>query len=169
MGFLQLQHVGFSLRWLLWVQSTGSMAHGLQWLWGTGLITLWHLPRPGIEPVCPDWAGRFLTTGSLGKSSLLFVIYRFSDMTNETVVPLPLITSLLHSATPRLVGLLLLPLDTMPRTLFFKIIMSIVDLQYCVSCRYIAKWFSCTYIFFFRFLSIIGYHKILNVVSCATH
>ena len=27
------------------------------------------LPRPGIEPICPALAGRFLTTGLPGKSS----------------------------------------------------------------------------------------------------
>ena len=48
---------------------------------------------------------------------------------------------------------------------------STVDLQSCVSFRYTAKWFSYTYIcicIFFRFFSIIGYYKILNIVpySC---
>ena len=44
----------------------------------------------------------------------------------------------------------------------------IVDLQYCVSFRYTAKWFSCKYIyiFFLIFFSIIGYYNILNRVPC---
>ena len=28
---------------------------------------MWHLPRPGLEPVCPALAGRFLTTAPPGK------------------------------------------------------------------------------------------------------
>ena len=47
---------------------------------------------------------------------------------------------------------------------------TIVDLQYCVSFRCIAKWFRyiyvCVYIYF-RFFSIIGYYKILNIIPCA--
>ena len=54
--------------------------------------------------------------------------------------------------------------------LFLKIFIyfnwSIIDLQ-CFRCT--AKWFSytyiCVYIFPFRFFSIIGYYKILNIVS----
>ena len=42
---------------------------------------------------------------------------------------------------------------------------SIVDIQCCGSFRCIAKWFRI--IFFFRFYSIIGYYKILNIVSYA--
>ena len=50
---------------------------------------------------------------------------------------------------------------------------SIVDLQYCISFRYTAKWFSyiymcvfvCVYIHvYFRLFSTIGYYKILNIV-----
>ena len=48
---------------------------------------------------------------------------------------------------------------------------SIIDLQYCVSFRCIAKWSSytyiCRYLFFFRFFSFIGYYKILSIVPCA--
>ena len=46
---------------------------------------------------------------------------------------------------------------------------SIVDLQYCVSFRYIANIYVCVYIyifFFFRFFSVIGYYKMLNIVPC---
>ena len=43
MGFLQLQHVGFLLRRLLSVRSTGSTAHGLQWLRYIELAALRHV------------------------------------------------------------------------------------------------------------------------------
>ena len=39
--------------------------HGLSWL-----RDVWNLPGPEIEPACPALAGRFLTTGPPGKSSL---------------------------------------------------------------------------------------------------
>ena len=65
---------GFSLQQLLllWCTKTlehiGSavVVHGLSWpaVWG-------NLLRPGIEPVSSVLAGRFLTTGPPGKSSLL--------------------------------------------------------------------------------------------------
>ena len=49
-----------------WLQLPGSTATGLgavaQLLLGT-----WDLPGPGIEPVSPAVAGRFLTTEPLGK------------------------------------------------------------------------------------------------------
>ena len=55
---------------------------------------------------------------------------------------------------------------------FFFLNWSIVDLQYCVSFRCTAKWFSysyiCIYLYsFFQFFSIIVYYKILNIVPCA--
>ena len=53
------------------------------------------------------------------------------------------------------------------QTHFFFIYWSVVDLPCYVSFMCMAKWFSFIYTFFFRFLSIIGYYKILNVVSCA--
>ena len=39
-----------------------------QKLWHMGLVTLrlWNIPRPGIEPMSPALAGRFLTTGPQG-------------------------------------------------------------------------------------------------------
>ena len=40
---------------------------------------------------------------------------------------------------------------------------SIVDLQYCLSFRCTAEWLR--YIYFFRFFPIIGYYKIVNIVS----
>ena len=41
-----------------------------------------------------------------------------------------------------------------------------VDIQYFVSFRYTAKK-DYTHIFFFRFFSIVGYYKLLNIVTCA--
>ena len=79
---LQLGYVGFSLQWLLWLQSRGSRVWGLQQLrlpgsrtqaqslWHTGLVALQYgdLPRPGIESMSSVLlAGRFLTTESPGK------------------------------------------------------------------------------------------------------
>ena len=38
---------------------------------------MWHLPRPGLEPVSPALAGRFSTTAPPGKpNQLLFLPYR---------------------------------------------------------------------------------------------
>ena len=54
-------------------------------------------------------------------------------------------------------------LETCISFLFLFFNWSIIDLQYCVSFRYTAKWFSIhKHIFFFRFFSIIGYCKILK-------
>ena len=48
---------------------------------------------------------------------------------------------------------------------FFFSFFYIVELQYCVSSKYRAKWFDYTY--FFRLFSIIGYYKILDIIPCA--
>ena len=82
-GYSSLQCTGFSLGWLLLLQSMGSRrACGLSscgsWALehrlsscGT-LVSLlfgtWDLPEPGIEPVSPALAGGFLTTAPPGKS-----------------------------------------------------------------------------------------------------
>ena len=67
-------------------------ARGLQQLWHVGSVivarrlsscgalalllrSMWDLPGPGLEPVSPALAGRFLTTASPGKS--LFQLYFF--------------------------------------------------------------------------------------------
>ena len=61
---------GFSLQWLLLLQSTSSRACRLSscgvqaWL----LCRMWNLPRLGIKPMPPALAGGFLTTGPPGKS-----------------------------------------------------------------------------------------------------
>ena len=43
--------------------------YGLQCLWHTGVVVLWHmgLPEPGIKAVSPELVSVFLTTGPLGK------------------------------------------------------------------------------------------------------
>ena len=72
--YSSLQCTGFSLQWLLSLQSTGSRAHGLSTCGsqvlehrlsscGTRaqlLHAMWDLPGPGIEAVSPALAGRFL-------------------------------------------------------------------------------------------------------------
>ena len=80
-GYSSLRCAGFSLRWLLLLRSTGSRRVGFS---SCGSRTLerslsscgsraqllhgmWDLPRPGLEPVSPAFAGRFLTTAPPGK------------------------------------------------------------------------------------------------------
>ena len=58
---------GFSLRWLLLLQSMGSRAHA-QSLWSWLPRGMWDLPRLGIDPMSSTSAGRFLTTEPPGKS-----------------------------------------------------------------------------------------------------
>ena len=91
-GYSSLQCMGFSLRWLLLLQSvgprhTGSVGCGLQalehklsrggaraWL----PCAMWNLPRSGIGLVSP--AGRFLTTGPPAKSHtsrFIFHVFQF--------------------------------------------------------------------------------------------
>ena len=85
---LQLQWSYFSLRWLVLLQSTGSRCMGFcsygSWaleprlnLCGAQpslLHGMWVLPGPGIEPVSPALAGRFLSTRLLGKSLNWFLL-----------------------------------------------------------------------------------------------
>ena len=58
-----LGHTGFS--------SCGS--------WSLIARGMWNLPRPGIKPVSPALAGRFLITGPPGKSHKYYFTGRFSD------------------------------------------------------------------------------------------
>ena len=81
-GYSSLRCAGFSLRWLLLLWSTGSRhtgfsSCGLRALehrlssCGTRaslLRSMWDLLGPGLEPVSPALAGRFLTTAPPGKS-----------------------------------------------------------------------------------------------------
>ena len=80
-GYSSLRCAGFSLRWLLLLRSTGSRRAGFsscgsrapeRRLSSCGprallLRGMSDLPGPGLEPVCPELAGRFLTTAPLGK------------------------------------------------------------------------------------------------------
>ena len=68
-GHSSSQCAGLSLSRPLLLWGTGSrragsviVAHGPQLLRG-----MWHLPRPGLEPVSPALAGRFSTTAPPGK------------------------------------------------------------------------------------------------------
>ena len=73
-GYSSLRCAGFSLRWLLLLQSTGSRRAGFSscgsraWL----LRGMWDLPGAGLEPVSPALAGGFLTTAPPGKPLALF-------------------------------------------------------------------------------------------------
>ena len=92
-GFSSLWCVGFSLWWYSWCgpQALGVfpslvVAHGLSISsscalecrlssWGTWawlLCIMWDLPRPGIEPMAPALAGRFLTIRPPRKPEPLF-------------------------------------------------------------------------------------------------
>ena len=82
-GYSSLRCAGFSLRWLLLLQSTGSRRMGFSscstWsralerrpsscgAWAQLLRGMWDLPRPGLEPLSPALAGGFLTTAPPGK------------------------------------------------------------------------------------------------------
>ena len=79
---LQLRCLGFSLQWLLLLQSMNSSAHGLQQSWfpssrthcGTQaqlLLILWDLLGPGIEPVSPPLVSGFFTTSATWEAMLL--------------------------------------------------------------------------------------------------
>ena len=50
---------------LLWLVGSVAVVQGL-----SCSEALWNLPGPGITPMSPALAGRFLTTGSPGKSSI---------------------------------------------------------------------------------------------------
>ena len=65
-GYSLLQCAGFSLRWLLLWWSTGSRRGGM-----------WDLPGPGLDPVSPALADRFLTTAPPGKPGILLLIGTF--------------------------------------------------------------------------------------------
>ena len=81
-GYSSLRCTGFLLRWLLLLQSTGSRRTGFSSCSSRALgcrlrscgakayllCGMWGLPRPGLEPVSPALAGRFLTAAPPGKS-----------------------------------------------------------------------------------------------------
>ena len=69
---------GLALQWLFFLQLLGSKAAGLSSC-GTQILLpqgMWNLPGPGIKPMSPASAGRFLSTGPAGKSYLF--IYKWS-------------------------------------------------------------------------------------------
>ena len=66
---LQFRRAGFSLQRLPLLRSTGLRSCGT---WAQSLPGMWDLPGPGIEPVSPALAGRFLTTGPSGKAYTIF-------------------------------------------------------------------------------------------------
>ena len=99
-GFLQLRRAGATLRcgarasccrgfsccgtWALGAQASVVVAHGLQArrLSSCGaraqlLHGMWDLPGPGLEPVSPALAGRFLTTAPPGKPQGVFLMLLF--------------------------------------------------------------------------------------------
>ena len=65
---------GYSLQWLLFLRSTGSRHVGFISC-GTRAyfpLRMWNLPRPGIKPIFPALAGKFLSTVPPGKSRNFF-------------------------------------------------------------------------------------------------
>ena len=99
-GYSSLLCAGFSLQWLLLLQSTGSRRVGFgscgagisgcadfsscgTWAlerrlsscgaWAYLLRGMWDLPGPGLEPVSPALAGVFLTTAPPGKLGWIFL------------------------------------------------------------------------------------------------
>ena len=68
-GYSSLQGAGFSLRWLLLLQSTGSRCAGFSSCGAPAYLLrgMWDLPGPKLEPVSPALAGGFLTTAPPGK------------------------------------------------------------------------------------------------------
>ena len=76
-SYSSLRCLGFSLLWLLLLQSTGSrrIVSSICGAWVKLPFHIWDLPGPGIKPMSPALAGRFLTTGPPGKSRLILINY----------------------------------------------------------------------------------------------
>ena len=76
----QLQRAGFSVTWLLLLQSAGSRAQDRSCgAWASLLRGLWDLPGSGIKPMSPALAGRLSTAGLPGKSRVfVFILLGFS-------------------------------------------------------------------------------------------
>ena len=93
-GILFVAMHGLLIRWLLLLRSTGSRLVGFSscgsWALERRLSScgtraylfrsMWDLPRPGLEPMSPALAGRFLTTVPPGKSLHYFFLIFFSIM-----------------------------------------------------------------------------------------
>ena len=80
-GYSSLRCMGFSLQWLLLLQSTATRHVGFnscstraQQLWHTGqfLCSMWDVPGPGLEPASPALAGILPTTAPPGKPRFFF-------------------------------------------------------------------------------------------------
>ena len=85
-GYSSLQCTGFSLQWLLLLQSMGSRCVGFSSCGSRSLErrlsscgaraqllrSMWDLPGPGLEPVSPALAGGFLITVPPGKPTEAF-------------------------------------------------------------------------------------------------
>ena len=67
--YSSLRCAGFSLRWLLLLQSMGSRHMGFSSCGARAqlLHCMWYLPGPGLKPMSPALAGGFLTTAPPGK------------------------------------------------------------------------------------------------------
>ena len=90
LGFLQLQRVGATLRcgaraspyggfsccavWALGMRASVVVAHELSscGAWAQLLRGMWDLPGPGLKPMSPALAGRFLSTAPPGKSLVFY-------------------------------------------------------------------------------------------------
>ena len=84
-GYSLLWCMGFSLWWLLLLQSAGSRRVGFSSS-GTGIWLLHgtlNLPRPGIEPVSPELADGSWSTVPPGKSEHLFLCLLVTCMSLE--------------------------------------------------------------------------------------
>jgi len=65
----------FGVLWLLIEVASLVAEHRLWGAWASvvaahDLTALWNFPRPGIKPMSSSLAGRFLTTGTPGKSKM---------------------------------------------------------------------------------------------------
>ena len=98
-GYSSLRCTGFSLRWPLLFRSTGPrvqasvvVTRGLSSC-GTRaqlLCHMWDLPGPGIEPVSPALAGRFLTTVPPGKPQATIINGNFFlSLWDKFCLPVP--------------------------------------------------------------------------------
>ena len=67
-GYSSLRCAGL-LWWLLLLRSTGSRREGFSSCGARDQLLrgMWDLPGPGLEPMSPALAGRFLTTAPPGK------------------------------------------------------------------------------------------------------
>ena len=89
-GYSLLQCAGFSLRWFLLLQSTGSRRAGFSSCGlralerrlsscgaGAYLLNTWDLPGPGLKPVSPALAGGLLTIAPPGMPGTLLYVCKF--------------------------------------------------------------------------------------------